>query len=220
MSVFPQPQPARCRGFTLLELMIAITIFAIITTFAYTGLDTVLETKRHTEQYLNRLAKLQLGLRLMQQDIEQAVDRPVRNEYGDEEPALRSGGLTELQLELTKSGYSNPMKLARSQLQRVGYLLEEKTLYRITWPVLDRAQDTQSRRQQLFDGIEEISFSFFDQKMEQKSSWPPTQSSQSETPTATLPKGVEVVIETTDMGTLRRVFRAPESQQEEQAADE
>jgi general secretion pathway protein J len=203
--------PVRSRGFTLLELMIAITIFSIIATFAYTGLDVVLDTKQQTEQHLDRLAKLQLGLHLIQQDIEQIVDRPVRNAYGDTEPAIVSDSLSELLLELTRSGYANPMKMPRSQLQRVGYQLEEKTLYRVTWPVLDRAQDTEPRRQKLFDGVEELTFSFFDQDMKRKTSWPPTASGESGEAPETLPKGIELVIETEAMGTLRRLFRASES---------
>ena len=84
------------RGFTLLELMIAITIFSVIATFVYAGLGVVLDTKQQTEQHLNRLAKLQLGLHLLQRDIEQAVNRPVRDQYGDSLPALKSGGLSEI----------------------------------------------------------------------------------------------------------------------------
>jgi general secretion pathway protein J len=191
--------------------MIAITIFSIIATFAYAGLDVVLDTKQQTELHLDRLAKMQLGLHLMQQDIEQAVDRPVRSAFGDTEPAMRSRGLSELLLELTRSGYANPMKMPRSQLQRVGYQLEEKTLYRITWPVLDRAQDTEPRRQKLFDGVENLSFSFFDKDMKRQTAWPPTSSGNPDEAPEALPKGIELVIETETMGTLRRLFRAPES---------
>jgi general secretion pathway protein J len=192
--------------------MIAITIFAIITTFAYAGLDVVLDTKHQTEQHLDRLAKLQLGLHLLQQDIQQAVDRPIRNAFGDSEPAMRSNSsLSELLLELTRSGYANPMKMPRSQLQRVGYQLEDNTLYRITWPVLDLAQDTESRRQKLFDGVEDLTISFFDKNLERKTTWPPTSSDDSDKDRETLPRGIELEIETETMGTLRRLFRTPES---------
>jgi general secretion pathway protein J len=208
--------PGRHRGFTLLELLIAITIFSIIATFVYAGLDVVLDTKQQTEQHLQRLAKLQLGLHLMQQDIEQAVNRPIRDEYGDKQPALRGGGLSEMLLELTRGGYANPMKLTRSQLQRVAYQLEEKTLYRVSWPTLDRAQDTEPRRQKLFDGIDSLSLKFIDGDMEQATSWPKESNGNSTTSQA-LPKGIELVLETETLGTLRRVFRTPESKPESTA---
>jgi general secretion pathway protein J len=203
----------RHRGFTLLELLLAITIFSIIATFAYAGLKVVLDTKQQTDEHLERLSKMQLGMHLLQLDIEQAVDRPIRNEYGDTEPALRSGGQSEMLLELTRSGYANPMKLARSQLQRVGYLLEEETLYRVTWPVLDRAQDTEPRRQKLFTGIESLTLNLFDKDMKRQTSWPPLSSGV--TSGSGLPKGIEMEIETKTMGNLRRVFRVPESLQEQ-----
>jgi general secretion pathway protein J len=203
----------RYRGFTLLELLLAIAIFSIIASFAYAGLDVVLDTKQQTEEHLEQLSKMQLGMHLLQMDIEQAVDRPVRNEYGDREPALRSSEQAELLLELTRSGYANPMKQPRSQLQRVAYLLEEETLYRISWPVLDRAQDTEPRRQALFSGVESLSLSFFDKEMKQQTRWPPL-SSGSEADNG-LPKGIEMVIESKTMGSLRRLYRVPESLQQE-----
>lgn len=205
----------RWRGFTLLELLLAIAIFSIIATFAYAGLNVVLDTKQQTDEHLESLAKMQLGLHLMQMDIEQAVNRPIRNEFGDSEPALRSGGLSELLLELTRTGYANPMKLPRSQLQRVGYLLEDETLYRVSWPVLDRAQDSEPRRQTLFNGVDSLTLNFFDKEMKRQTRWPP-QSTDADGDIG-LPKGLEMVIETKTMGNLRRVFRVPESLQQEQA---
>lgn len=211
ISLADRSTPLRSRGFTLLELMIAITLFAIIATFVYAGLDIVLDTKQRTEQHLDRLTRLQLGLHLMRLDIEQAVDRPIRDEFGESQPALRSGGLSELLLELTRGGYANPMRQNRSQLQRVAYQLEEQSLYRLSWPVLDRAQDTSPHRQRLFDGVTSIAFSFFDQSMKRQNRWPPQTQSNSNTTPGALPKGVEVVIEIETLGTLRRVFRGPES---------
>lgn len=203
----------RQQGFTLLELLIAIAIFSIIATFAYAGLNVVLDTKQQTDRHLESLSKMQLGLHLLQMDIEQTVDRPIRNEFGDTEPALRSGGQSELLLELTRTGYANPMRLPRSQLQRVGYLLEEETLYRVTWPVLDRAQDSEPRRQTLFSDVDSLSLNFFDKEMKRQTRWPP-QSTENAADIG-LPKGLEMVIETKHMGSLRRVFRVPESLQEE-----
>ncbi|MES9976789.1 MAG: prepilin-type N-terminal cleavage/methylation domain-containing protein, partial [Candidatus Thiodiazotropha sp.] len=92
----------RSHGFTLLELLIAITIFAILATFVYSGLKVILDTEHQTSLYGQRIAKLQLGLNLMQRDIEQLVGRPVRDQYGDQQPALKSGGISGILLELTR----------------------------------------------------------------------------------------------------------------------
>ncbi|MES9846815.1 MAG: prepilin-type N-terminal cleavage/methylation domain-containing protein, partial [Candidatus Thiodiazotropha sp.] len=54
----------RSHGFTLLELLIAITIFAILATFVYSGLKVILDTEHQTSLYGQRIAKLQLGLNL------------------------------------------------------------------------------------------------------------------------------------------------------------
>lgn len=196
----------RAQGFTLLELLIAITIFAVIATFVYAGLDIVLDTKKQTDTYLERLTRLQLGLNLMQRDIEEAVDRPVRDEYGDPLPALRSGGLSTLLLELTRGGYANPMKLPRSTLQRVGYQLEDETLYRITWPTLDRAQNSEPHRQSLFDGVKGIEIVFYDQAMEKKSEWPAPSTGKQNQKASALPKAIEIVFELDKWGSVRRLF--------------
>lgn len=198
-------------GFTLLELLIAITIFAIIVTFVYAGLDVVLDTKHQTDEHLDQLAKLQLGLNLIGRDIEQTVDRPIRNEYGDSQHALQTGGLSGLLLELTRGGFANPMKLARSELQRVGYQLEDETLYRITWPALDRAQDSTPRRQKLFGGVKGIELNYFDQAMERHTQWPPQEGSGQNQTSSALPKAVELILELDKWGKLRRLFRASEA---------
>jgi general secretion pathway protein J len=198
-------------GFTLLELLIAITIFAIIVSFVYAGLDVVLDTKQQTDEHLDHLAKLQLGLNLIERDIEQTVDRPIRDEFGDSQRALQSGGFTGLLFELTRGGYANPMKFARSELQRVGYQLEDETLYRITWPTLDRAQDSTPHRQKLFDGVKGIELNYFDQAMERHTQWPPQESGGQNQTSSDLPKAIEMILELDKWGKLRRLFRVSEA---------
>lgn len=205
-------QASGARGFTLLELLIAVTIFAVIATFVYTGLAVVLDTKKQTDDYLERLTRLQLGLNLMQRDIEQTVERPVRDEFGDPLPALRSGGQSTLLLELTRGGFANPMQLPRSTLQRVGYQLEDETLYRVTWPELDRSQNSEPNRQPLFDGIKGIEIVYYDQAMEKKSEWP-VQSPTNQPSLTTLPKAIEIDLEMDKWGNIRRVFPVAQTPQ-------
>ncbi|WP_316365335.1 type II secretion system minor pseudopilin GspJ [Candidatus Thiodiazotropha sp. CDECU1] len=200
--------PPRCHGFTLLELLIAMMIFAILATFVYTGLKVVLDTEHQTSQYSQRISKLQLGLNLMQRDIEQLVARPVRDEYGDQQPALKSGGISDILLELTRDGFSNPMQLPRSNLQRVGYTFEENTLYRLTWPTLDRSQESEPYRQKLIGDIASLELVFYDKALQEKREWPPRTSGGQDEDPSTLPVSIELKLELKDWGTIRRLFRA------------
>ncbi len=193
-------------GFTLLELLIAISIFAIIATFVYSGLKVVLDTEQQTRLYSNRMTRLQLGLKLMQRDIIQAVDRPIRDQNGDTQPALTSGGFADFLLELTRQGYANPMKLHRSNLQRVGYQLEEETLYRVTWPVLDRAQDTEPNRFKLFDQVTDLKITYYDKELKKQDQWPPEISGVDADSLPGLPVAIEISMELKDWGNIRRIF--------------
>jgi general secretion pathway protein J len=194
-------------GFTLLELLIAITIFSILATFVYSGLKVILDTEHQTSLYGHRMGKLQLGFNLMQRDIAQLVPRPVRDQYGDQQPALKSGDISGILLELTRDGFFNPMHLPRSDLQRVGYVYEENTLYRITWPTLDRPQESEPHRQKLFDNITSLELVFYDKALQEMPEWPPRTTGTDEVDPMVLPVAIELKMELEDWGSVRRLFR-------------
>ncbi|MEW8625642.1 MAG: type II secretion system minor pseudopilin GspJ [Candidatus Thiodiazotropha sp.] len=206
-------------GFTLLELLIAITVFAIMATFAYSGLKVVLDSENQTSQYSKRMSQLQLAMNLMQRDIEQAIERPIRDQHGDEVGAFVSGGFAGTLLELTRDGHANPMKLPRSNLQRVGYQLEEETLYRLTWRILDRAQDSEPHRYKLIDDIEALELVYYDKEMKEQSQWPPERFDFDSGKKPGLPSAVEVKMELKDWGNIRRLFALvrpiPDEEQEQ-----
>ena len=111
------PQGKLQRGFTLLELMVAIAIFVIFSAMAYGGLMTVLNARADIEDSLEDTRQLQMALFRLEQDIEQIRARPIRDDFGDPRPAVL---LDELQrLEVTRGGRRNPMKLQISHLERV-----------------------------------------------------------------------------------------------------
>jgi general secretion pathway protein J len=196
-----------CTGFTLLELLVALAIFGLLATMSYSGLRAVLEQQSGTEVEAERLAELQKIYMLMQRDIEQVVDRPVRDEYGDTQPAL-AGSDT---LQLTRGGWSNPAARTRSSLQRVGYTYEDDQLVRYSWSVLDRAQDSEPLRQPLTASIEELQLRYLASNNEWRDQWPDTSSGNDpETPPSALPGAVEVTLEHAHYGQLVWLFQLPQ----------
>jgi general secretion pathway protein J len=193
----------RPAGFTLLELLVALAIFAIMSVIAYGGLRTVLETRDRAAASADHLAELQLAFTMIGRDIEQAVDRPIRDEFGDAEPAMEG---TEETLEFTRGGWRNPAGLQRSELQRVAYVLEGEELLRRTWPVLDRTQSSAPRSTLLLAGVQEFSLRYLDRSREWQDLWPmgPATAPGAD---GTLPIGIEISITTERWGRITRIFR-------------
>jgi len=81
----------RNTGFTLLELLVSLSIFALIGVMAYGGLQSVMIQQSRTEEASQRLADLQKAYRIMRRDLEQIVVRKIRNEFGDTVDELVGG---------------------------------------------------------------------------------------------------------------------------------
>jgi len=185
---------------------VALAIFSLLAVMSYNGLKTVLNQQAATEIQADALAEMQKVYLLVQRDIEQVMPRPVRDEYGDEQPALAGGD----ELQLTRGGWSNPAGRLRSSLQRVGYAYEDRQLVRYSWTVLDRAQDSEPRRQVLLDDIEEMTIRYLAGNNEWDESWPnPLSSGGAPAAAAGLPKAVEITLDHERFGPLVWLFRLP-----------
>lgn len=133
------------RGFTLLELLIAIAIFALLALATYRMFDSVMQTDQATRVQEQRMRELVRAMGALERDLTQAVERPVRDELGDNRGAFLSEGENDQIVEFTRGGWRNPLGQARSRLQRVRWSLSGETLERRYWLVLDRAQDSKPR---------------------------------------------------------------------------
>lgn len=194
------------RGFTLLELLVALAIFSVIAVMAYGGLATVLDQSALTEERADQLGMLQKTYLIMQRDLEQAVPRAVRDEFGDRLAPLTGAPL----FQFTRGGWRNPLNHPRSTLQRVGYTLEDGELTRHTWAVLDRAQDSEPTGQILARDITDLQVRFLDEGNRWQEQWPKEQlgGNQEESP-ADLPKALELTLEHEFFGTLVWLFQLP-----------
>jgi len=197
----------RNSGFTLIEVLIAMAIFAVLAVLAYGGLNSVIRSKEQTEASLTRLRQLQLTMSKLQRDIEQITDRDGRDEFGGILYRLSSRADSDLLLEFTRNGWRNPAGLTRSHLQRVAYKLDEDKLIRLSWPYVDRAQDSQAIETTLIDNVKEVKVRFYN-GTEWQANWPDADTLTSGAP-VTLPRAVEVTLELNDWGKIIRIFRVP-----------
>ena len=201
------PKRSRTQGFTLLELLIAMSIFSVLSAMAFTGLQAVITSKGHTEKVANRVSELQTSMLFLQRDVEQAVERSVRDGFGDVAPALRGGGFGSLVLELTRAGWRNPIGSPRSQLQRVAYRLSEDGEFtRMAWMVLDQPSQLEPLERVLLTGVKGVNVRFMNPAKQWQDKWPEDLLLNN---ASSMPLAVEVVIEFEDMGDIRRVFRVP-----------
>lgn len=207
------------RGFTLLEVVIAISIFALLGMATYRMLDSVLRTDEATRANEQALRELTRAFAALDRDLAQAVARSVRDPYGDQRAALL-GELGAVDgsaaIEVTRSGWLNPMGLARAQLQRVRWRLADKTLERVYWTVLDQAVDSQPRVQGLLEGVSSLEFRYMDERGEWQGQWPPATSDLTpEENRLRLPMAVELKLEHERYGELTRLYRLPDPVEEE-----
>lgn len=203
----PSISPAKQRGFTLLELLIASIIFAIMAIMAYGGLANVMDNSKASQTALKRLQQIQQSVSVLNRDLLQILPRAVRDEYGNVQPALSAGNNIDNLVEFTRGGRVNPANLLRSTLLRVAYRFDDEKLLRLQWPQLDNAPGIEAKQTTLIDDVENVSIRFLDQNGEWQEQWPPLNSDGgTNAGNSTGPTAIEVVLQLNDWGEIRRLY--------------
>jgi general secretion pathway protein J len=174
------------RGFTLLEVLVAMAIFAIVAYMSYGGFDAVLKQQQILEASSARLRNVQYAVRQIVMDFGQIQPRPVREELGEgSRGALIAEGRDLMTAELTRAGWANPLGRNRPTLQRVDRLLEEEPA-----------------EIELLDGVVDFRLRFLPAEDEWSEVWP----APSLPPNPRLlPRAVEIVLELEDWGEITRI---------------
>lgn len=201
----------RQRGFTLLEVLVAVFITSMISLGVWQVMNTLIDSRDGIERVSGAFRDVQKTVSLLERDLLQAVKRPVKDAYGERVPALTSR-INDANLTLTRQGWRNPLGERRSELQRVAWEYDdvEERLIRRYWPVLDRTQETESREQELLENVSSLEVRFLEGEDQWREQWPPGEGGQEDAEgeavlNMPMPRAVEVVIEHDRFGTLRRV---------------
>ena len=198
--VHARPPPRSARGFTLIEVLVALAIAALIAVMGYGVLNQATSTRGSLKEKQARLLELQTAVRILEQDFVQLTPRPVRQPIGDEpsQPALQgsangtqSSGLvstlgggsgtatasttsgTPPLVALTRAGWANPTGLQRPAEQRVAYFFENATLRRESWYVLDPTLASTTVKRELLKHVKSFTLRYLDVNHAWQQQWPP-----------------------------------------------
>ena len=208
-------------GFTLIEVLIALAITAFVSAIAYSSLSTVLTGVESTREITRRTYAVNRAWMIISRDVRQFVARPIRDEFGEVEPAMMGGPAARFALSFTRSGWHNPSAHLRSNLQRVNYRIEDQALWRDAYPVLDRASDTAARSVKLLDGVEYLELAFLgsldavatadDSVNLDTRNWAESWVVDTSNPGANLapPVAVQISLQLDDWGEMRRLYELP-----------
>lgn len=205
MAATPQ---RRVRGFTLIELLVALGIFALVSALAYGGLAQIMESRDRVNAQRVFWRSASMLFRQMDEDLRQARNREITDQTGAPLAAflgrpVDSRALGEPSLDFTRGGLPVTNLSPRSDLQRIGYRLHERKLYRLAWPSLDRAPTAKPHEAAMLADVEDFGVRFYDaQAQVWHDEWPPL----GQTAPSPLPRGVEVRLRLKDVGEFTRLY--------------
>lgn len=197
----------RHSGFTLVEIIVAIAIFAVVSVLALSGYNELIRQREIAATSMARVRAVQRTVTRLTQDFEQLEPRRIRNATAATTDAalLATGGSTTL-AEFTRGGWTNPAGVSRSTEQRVAYRLINGELYRDYWTVLDRTLSSKPAETKLLDKVTTLTFRFMDNNRQWQTVWPASISATGASGSnADLPRAVEITLTLEDWGEIKRV---------------
>ncbi|EPT9254467.1 type II secretion system minor pseudopilin GspJ [Vibrio alginolyticus] len=208
----------RVKGFTLIEVLVSIAIFASLSVAAYQVVSQVQRSNALSQERTQRLNEIQRAMVMMDNDFRQMAMRQTRT--NGEEPASRLIFWSDYLLDsdtkglmFARLGWHNPQQqFPRGEVTKVGYRLKEETLHRVWWRYPDTPVGQQGTVTPLLTQVESFDMRFYDGK-QWKKEWAEEKA---------LPKAVSVVLTLKDYGEITRTYLTPDgtlSQKEESSGD-
>jgi general secretion pathway protein J len=210
----------RRTGFTLIEVVIAIFVAAVMFALGYTSINQALIEREHINVSQARLTEVQRGMRVIAQDFAQIIARTARDTAGNGEiqPAISSSTRDNTIVTFTRAGWSNPAGVQRPAEQRVRYRFVDGALVREHWLSVDPALNVEPRQRVVLTKVKAVEIRFLDPaSREWRTEWPgSTAATVGQTNPAVLepllrgrPVAIEFTLVLDDWGRIQRLFETP-----------
>ncbi len=183
----------RSPGFSLLEMLLAITVFALVTAAAYGMLNSMTAAATAQEATAERLREVQLTVARLERELHQALSAGMLA-VGEPRPGLQ-GGTEILELDYLSPEPGGP---AIRQLQ---YRYEDGTLYRVPLQRGDMLR-AGTRAPALLHGVSRLTFTYLGAAGDWRSEWNAASPGE-------LPAALRLEMEIDRFGHLERLFELP-----------
>lgn len=202
--------PSKDCGFTLIEVMIAVTIMAMIAIMTGQAFSTAITSSEATQEAIDRISKVDRVWVLLETDLRNAIPAVPEVQGQPLIPAVFVDPSEEYRLTVLRGGYANPLRLPRTEMVRVGYRFQEdeNTLWRDTWVNIADNDERNAKPRKVLEGIEEVVIRALPGRSNATVSagpwsdkWPALGIPQDE-----LPGAIEVTLKLEDFGEVRRVY--------------
>ena len=184
------------KGFTLVELLVAIAIFAVLSALGWKVFDYLAKVKDRNAMHEANLEQLQESYQQILRDTMQAVPLTA-NIKGQQQPALV---LQNGRFNFSKTGVTDPLQQGISPHERVEYQYraDEKKLYRLKYRNLHQTGNDQPESSVMLDEVE--AFEIVVLNPNELSSWPESSvDSQQTEQLRLLPKGIKINLTVRDL---------------------
>jgi len=194
-------------GYTLLEIMVALAVFAILATITSSAMYHAFNTRARVSAQADRLNALQLAITLMERDTEQVVERAVLGNEMHLFPAFIGQAQY---IEFTRGGLVNPKGAEqRSTLKRVAFVCQGDKLIRRSWVHLDTLKRNQYQDRIVLDNLEKCTFAYLTHNRQILTEWRENALQQNQKKAA-LPIAVQFNLTLHDWGNMSLLFVLPE----------
>ncbi len=195
-------------GYTLIEILVALTVFAILASITASVMYRVSMTRTRVNEQADRLTQLQLAISLISNESEQIIERPV---YGNDMHLFPAFIGRSQYAEFTRGGLANPAGLdKRSTLKRVALVCAGSRLYRRSWAVLDSPDRNNHQDKLLLDKLTDCHFNFLNHQLQVFNEWRASVVKQNQKK-ETLPKAIQLDITLSDWGNASFLFTLPQA---------